>query len=175
MSNYPPTLEDALGRPLKFPAETLKAVRSFAASKPWRGTFEERQAKFKQLHTDLCRIYAVNPTLNFQGDGTGDSGGSSFQPGADVITLTGRLSGAGGEQDGTGVEAVAHEKSQPVSTLFPPETKNARKNRIGTPKMGQKWPKSQSLTVLRLRPAPAPASNPSLTKFPVRRNTNGNP
>ena len=63
--------------------------------------------------------------------------------------------GAGGEQDGTGVEAVAHEKSQPVSTLFPPETKNASKNRIGTLKMGQKWSKSQSLTVLRLRPAPA--------------------
>src|SRR6185295_9005202 len=82
----------ALGQPLKFPPETLKAVRAFAASKPWRGTFEERQAKFKQLHADLCRVYRVNPTLNIESDGTGDSGGSSFRPGANVITLTGRLS-----------------------------------------------------------------------------------
>ena len=92
MPDYPQSLEQALGQPLKFPPATLKAVRAFAASKPWRGTFDERQPKFRQLHADLCRIYRVNPTLVISGDGTGDSGGSCFQPGANVITLTGRLS-----------------------------------------------------------------------------------
>ena len=59
MSQYPQNLEAALGRPLKFPPATLKAVKAFARSKPWRGTLEERQSKFRQLHADLCRIYCV--------------------------------------------------------------------------------------------------------------------
>lgn len=92
MSDYPQTFEAALGQPLKFPAETLRAVRAFAASKPWRGTLEERQAKFKQIHADLCRIYNVNLTLQIQGDGTGDSGGSYYSRGANLIVLAGRLS-----------------------------------------------------------------------------------
>ena len=92
MSEYPPTLEAALGLPLKFPPDTLRAVKAFARSKPWRGTLEERQSKFRQLHADLCRVYSVTPMLQIQGDGTGDSGGSCFQPGANVITLPGRLS-----------------------------------------------------------------------------------
>jgi len=92
MPIYPSNLQAALGQPLTFRPSTLKAVRAFAAAKPWRGSFEERQTKFRQLHADLCRIYRVNPTLVIQGDGTGDSGGSSFQSGANVITLTGRLS-----------------------------------------------------------------------------------
>jgi hypothetical protein len=92
MPLYPPTLSAALGQPLKFPAATLKAVKTFARSKPWRGTLEERQLKFRQLHADLCRVYSVNPTLVIEGDGTGDSGGSSYSPESKVITLTGRLS-----------------------------------------------------------------------------------
>ena len=92
MSEYPQNIEQALGKTLKFPPATLEAVRAFAASKPWSGTLEDRQAKFRQLHSDLCRIYSVNPILVIQGDGTGDSGCSSFQPGANIITLRGRLS-----------------------------------------------------------------------------------
>ena len=92
MPDYPQSLEAALGQPLKFPPATLKAVRAFAASKPWRGKFEERQAKFRQLHADLCQIYAVSLTLVFHGDGTGDSGGSYYSRGANVIILAGRLS-----------------------------------------------------------------------------------
>lgn len=92
MSVYPENLEEALGRPLKFPVEALYGVRAFASSKPWQGTFADCQAKFRQLHADLCRIYGVNPTLAIEGDGTGDSGGSSFQPRANVITLRGQLS-----------------------------------------------------------------------------------
>jgi hypothetical protein len=55
MSNYPPSREAALGQPLTFPAETLCAHRSFSHSKPWRGTHEERQAKFQLLHSALAR------------------------------------------------------------------------------------------------------------------------
>jgi hypothetical protein len=90
--SYPLNLEEALGQPLKFPPATLKAVRAFAASKPWRGSIEERKAKFRQLHVDLCRVYGVNPTLTIEGDGTGDSGGSSYCQISDTITLVGRLS-----------------------------------------------------------------------------------
>jgi hypothetical protein len=89
---YPQTLEEALGKPLKFPLATLKAVRAFAASNPWRGTLGNRWLKFQQLHADLCRIYGVEPALVLDGDGTGDSGNSSFQPHASVITIRGRLS-----------------------------------------------------------------------------------
>lgn len=92
MNMYPQTVEEALGQPLKFPPATLKTVRSFAASKPWRGTFQERKVKFRQLHADFCRFYGVNPTLNIEGDGTGDSGGSAYCPITDTITLVGRLS-----------------------------------------------------------------------------------
>ena len=92
MSEYPQNLEQALGRPLKFPPATLQAVKAFARSKPWRGTLEERQTKIRQLHADLCRVYNVNPTLQIQGDGTGDSGGSYFSRGANVIVLAGSLS-----------------------------------------------------------------------------------
>jgi hypothetical protein len=92
MSQYPQTFEAALGQPLRFPAETLRAVRAFAASKPCRGTLEERQAKFKQIHADLCRSYSKNLTLQIQGDGTGDSGGSYYSRGANLIVLAGRLS-----------------------------------------------------------------------------------
>ena len=92
MSQYPQNLEAALGQPLKFPPETLRAVKSFARSKPWRGTLAERQAKFQQIHADLCRVYGVNPTLQIQGDGTGDSGSSYYSRGANLIVLAGRLS-----------------------------------------------------------------------------------
>ncbi len=92
MSQYPQSLEAALGQPLTFRPSTLRAVQAFACSKPWRGTLEERQAKFQRLHANFCGIYSVKPMLVFEGDGTGESGGSSFQPGANVITLTGRLS-----------------------------------------------------------------------------------
>jgi hypothetical protein len=92
MPPYPQNMEEALGQPLKFPPATLRAVRAFAASKPWRGTFEERQAKFRQLHADYCRIYGINPTLNIEGDGTGDSGGSGYCPISHTITLVGKLS-----------------------------------------------------------------------------------
>jgi hypothetical protein len=92
MPLYPPTVTAALGPPLTFRPSTLLALRSFSRSKPWRGTLKERQAKFRQLHADLCKIYSVNPTLIILGDGTGDSGGSNYCPMTNTVTLVGRLS-----------------------------------------------------------------------------------
>jgi hypothetical protein len=89
---YPSSRDQALGSPLTFRPSTLRALRSFSRSKPWRGTFKERQTKFRQLQADLCKIYGVNPTLIILGDGTGDSGGSCFIPALNVIDLRGRLS-----------------------------------------------------------------------------------
>ena len=92
MTEYPQSLPAALGQPLTFRPSTLRAAKSFASSKPWRGSLNERQQKFQQLHAALCQIYSVNPTLTFLGDGTGDSGDSNFQARTNVITLCGRLS-----------------------------------------------------------------------------------
>ncbi len=92
MPDYPPSLPAALGYPLAFRPSTLRAVHTFASSKPWRGSLQERQKKFQQLHAALCQIYGVNPTLVFLGDGIGDSGLSNFQARTNVITLIGRLS-----------------------------------------------------------------------------------
>ena len=92
MPNYPQNLEAALGSPLTFRPSTLRAAKSFASSKPWRGSLNERQQKFQQLHAALRQIYNVNPTLIFLGDGTGDSGLSNFQARTNVITVCGRLS-----------------------------------------------------------------------------------
>jgi len=92
MSQYPHSLEGALGHPLKFRPSTYRAVRAFARLRPWRGTLEDRQAKFQQLHASLSAIYNVKPTLIFEGDGTGDSDGSYFSTRENVIVMTGRLS-----------------------------------------------------------------------------------
>jgi hypothetical protein len=92
MPLYPQSLEQALGQPLTFRPSTLRALGDFARSKPWRGKLEERCSKFQKLHSALCRIYAKNPTLIILGDGTGDSGGSFFDPEANLIELRGRLS-----------------------------------------------------------------------------------
>jgi hypothetical protein len=91
MSQYPSSPESTLGARLTFRPSTLHAVHSFSRSKLWRGNFEERQAKFGKLHSDLCWIYNVNPTLIIQGDGTGDSGNSCFNRSTNTITLVGRL------------------------------------------------------------------------------------
>lgn len=89
---YPSNVEEALGRPLKFRRDTLAAMRAFAASRPWRGTFEECGQKFRTCHADLCRVYDVNPSLVIDFDESSDSGGSTYDPVAKVITLRGRLS-----------------------------------------------------------------------------------
>src|SRR5689334_10844457 len=61
--NYPQSLAEVLDPPLAFRRETVMAVRGFARRRPWRGSLEERRAKFARLHHDLCSIYGKQTTL----------------------------------------------------------------------------------------------------------------
>jgi hypothetical protein len=81
----------------KFSPQCLAALREFKRKKPWRGTLDERQAKFGELHAALADAYglAPPPALEFlalgqaQPDQMGDGG---FDPEGNRIVLAGRLS-----------------------------------------------------------------------------------
>ena len=87
--DYPATVAEILDDSLTFNPDALRAVRAFARSKPWRGTVEERQQKFRELNTALSAAYGIPaPTLVFAGSGEGDSGSSSYTPATNSIRLT---------------------------------------------------------------------------------------
>lgn len=77
---------------LRYPRETMNAVRIFARSKPWRGTREERTHKFRTLHTRLCEIYSLTTQLQIAGGDEPTSIYSHYQRKRDTIVLQGRLS-----------------------------------------------------------------------------------
>ena len=89
---YPQTVAEVLDPPVRFRDATVMAVRQFAMSRPWRGTVEERKAKFLRLHRRLCAIYGKTTRLRF-GPLDGEcSGGSCYSPHDDLIELSGKLS-----------------------------------------------------------------------------------
>jgi hypothetical protein len=91
-ANYPQRPEDVLDPPVRFKRRTVAAVARFKMSKPWRGTEEERKAKFERLHLDLCAVYGKQTRLTFGLLDGGDSGSSHYTPSTDTITLCGRIS-----------------------------------------------------------------------------------
>ena len=90
--NYPASVAEVLDDNLKFRPGVLAAVRRFKASKPYRGSLDERKSKFAALHQDLCAIFGKTTTLTFGTLDGSDSGSSSYCPGTDTITLKGKLS-----------------------------------------------------------------------------------
>jgi hypothetical protein len=90
--NYPSTVTEVLTPRVHFKPATIEAVKQFARSKPWRGSLEERQAKFNAMHASLCGVYGKATTLTFGDLDGGDSGASHFSPAQNEITLCGRLS-----------------------------------------------------------------------------------
>ena len=93
MPDYPMNASVAIDPNAKYKPAVLAAVRRFAATKPWRGTLDERRAKFEQANRDLGEALAVEPPLLvFAGDGDGDSGASSYCPATNTITMQGRQS-----------------------------------------------------------------------------------
>ena len=66
--NYPATVAEVLDDTMAFKPAALRAVRAFARAKPWRGSDEERSAKFRRLHAALGRVYGVRPRLTFGRD-----------------------------------------------------------------------------------------------------------
>jgi len=92
--NYPSTVAEVIDPDLRFKRETVRAVKEFARSKPWRGSLNARIAKFRRLHDQLKIIYNRRTALvfNMPGEDRGDSGSSYYRPSEDVIVLQGRLS-----------------------------------------------------------------------------------
>lgn len=69
---YPATVAECIDPNLRYRRATIRAVRAFARSKPWRGTFEERARKFWALHEQLCREYRLPVGLSlFESDQDG--------------------------------------------------------------------------------------------------------
>lgn len=91
--NYPQTVIEVIDADMRFRPATLRAVRTFASSKPWLGSLEERTEKFISVNRDLAEAYGIpDPELRFeQIDGTG-SGGSCYLRSGHRILLTGKLS-----------------------------------------------------------------------------------
>ena len=90
--NYPASVAEVLDPSMKFRPGVIPAVRRFKASKPYRGSLDERKLKFAALHQDLCGIFAKTTILTFGVIDGSDSGSSSYCPGTDSITLKGKLS-----------------------------------------------------------------------------------
>lgn len=91
-ANYPAHATDVIDQNAKYKGATLKAVKAFRRSKPWRGTLAEQQAKFCALNRALARAYKMRiPRLVFQ-NGSGSSSCSSYRLSTHTITLVGKLS-----------------------------------------------------------------------------------
>lgn len=74
--------------------ETLAALRAFKASRPYRGTLEERQAKFQALHAELCRVYE-RPALKLcfaLGDAEAEHGDGAYSARREKLRMQARLS-----------------------------------------------------------------------------------
>ena len=92
-ADYPESVGEVLDDGMKFRPATLHAMRAFAEAKPWRGTVEERQAKFRQLNRALAAAYQIaEPELVFETLDGGTSGRSHYVRASHRIVLVGRLS-----------------------------------------------------------------------------------
>lgn len=91
--NYPETVIEVIDDRMRFNPAALRAVRSFARSKPWRGDIDSRKEKFHRLNHDLAEAYSMpEPDLSFGVIDGSDSGSSYYHPTRHQIVLNGRLS-----------------------------------------------------------------------------------
>ncbi len=90
---YPKTVLEVLDDRVTFDPKALKAVRRFAASRPWSGLLLARTAKFRQFNYELSIAYRMHkPELILEHlDGT-SSGNSHYIPSCHRIVLVGKLS-----------------------------------------------------------------------------------
>lgn len=56
---YPKTVAEVIDPKMKFKPAALAALRAFRAARPWSGSLDERQQKFKTLHKALCEAYGL--------------------------------------------------------------------------------------------------------------------
>ncbi len=63
---YPETVEECIDDDLKYRVGVYEVLKKFRSSRPWVGTMEEMQHKFKMLNEDLSEIYKMKtPQLVF--------------------------------------------------------------------------------------------------------------
>ena len=92
-ADYPESATEVIDQSVRFNPQALAAIRAFARKRPWRGTLDERWAKFQALNDELAHAYRVQtPILLLRGNGTGESGRSSYHPRPPTITMRGKLS-----------------------------------------------------------------------------------
>lgn len=91
--DYPETVTEILDDRMTFQPTALAALRTFRASKPWRGSHDERVEKVRQLNRELARAYGISePELIIGLMDGGSSGASGYAPSRGRITLVGKLS-----------------------------------------------------------------------------------
>jgi len=92
-SNYPQCVLEVVDDQMTYRPEVIHVVRRFAQRQPWRGTVEDREAKFEQLNRDLAVAYGIAmPALNFKCIDGSSSGSSHYIPTQHRIVLVGKLS-----------------------------------------------------------------------------------
>jgi hypothetical protein len=90
---YPQCILEVLDEQMTYPPAVVRAVQRFARTRPWRGTVEDREAKFEQLNRDLAKVYGIAvPALNFERIDGSSSGSSHYIPSQRRIVLVGKLS-----------------------------------------------------------------------------------
>ncbi len=93
LNSYPETVTEVLDENMCFRPAVLQAARRFAASKPWRGTLEERKAKFRKLNRGLAAVHRIaTPRLVFRRIDGSSSARSFFDAAGHRIVLAGKLS-----------------------------------------------------------------------------------
>jgi hypothetical protein len=87
------SITDIVDPSQKFKPEILAALREFRHSKPWRGTVEERGAKFLALHEALRQATGLNVELGIAIPRTETTSvASCYVPRENKIVLKGKLS-----------------------------------------------------------------------------------
>lgn len=91
--DYPETVTEVLDDGARFKPAALRALREFRRSRPWRGSVQEREEKFRALHRALAGAYSIRePELLFEALDGGTSGRSHYIPALHRIVLSGKLS-----------------------------------------------------------------------------------
>lgn|GEM_PF-1202942 len=93
VGHYPRTVLEVIDPKKKFRPETLKVLKRFRKMKPWQGSVEERQDKFRWLNRKLADIYHIAvPNLQFGVIDCSFSGDSFYSRQDHLINLSGKLS-----------------------------------------------------------------------------------
>ena len=89
---YPETASEVIDEKIKYKKEVISAMKAFKKEKPYRGTLDEREAKFQRLNEKLNEIYHKNTKLIFENIDGSRSDLSRYNIVLDEITLSGKLS-----------------------------------------------------------------------------------